>query len=106
MTIQLEIVDTNKCRLFHEDFYRQRLLCTYMGPGTEWLSHSNVNREFLGKGCNDDIVKDPSLINRANTFDVIIVKGAKYENGERSVVHRSPPIEHQGITRVVLKIDE
>ena len=106
MTIQLEIVDTNKCRLFHEDFYRQRLLCTYMGPGTEWLHHSNVHREALGKGCNDKIVKDSNAINRANTFDVIIIKGAKYKDGELSVVHRSPPIEHEKITRVVLKISE
>ena len=29
-----------------------------------------------GKGCNGKIVKDMSLINRANTFDVILLKGA------------------------------
>ena len=40
--VQILVVKTNKCRLFHEDFYRQRLLCTYLGPGTEWLDHSNV----------------------------------------------------------------
>ena len=106
MTIQLEIVHTNKCRLFHEDYYRQRLLCTYRGPGTEWLHHSNVNREALGKGCNEKIVKDFSAIKRANTFDVIIIKGASYEIGELSIVHRSPPIEAEKLTRVLLKIHE
>ena len=48
--LQLEIVTTDMCRLFHADYYRQRLLCTYLGPGTEWLDHSNVNRNALGKG--------------------------------------------------------
>ena len=104
--LQLLVVKTNKCRLFHEDFYRQRLLCTYLGPGTEWLDHSNVNRNELGKGCNGNIVKDMSLINRANTFDVILLKGARYGDHTQSVIHRSPPIEHAKSTRVLLKIDE
>ena len=106
MKVQLLVVKTNKCRLFHEDYYRQRLLCTYMGPGTEWLDHNNVNRNALGKGCNDKIVKDMSLINRANTFDVILLKGANYGEDTQGVVHRSPPIEHERSIRVLLKIDE
>ena len=73
--LQLEIVTTDMCRLFHADYYRQRLLCTYLGPGTEWLDHSNVNRHALGKGRNNNIVKDETAINRANTFDVLILKG-------------------------------
>ncbi|MEC8277240.1 MAG: DUF1826 domain-containing protein [Myxococcota bacterium] len=106
MKVQLLVVNTNKCRLFHEDFYRQRLLCTYMGPGTEWLDHNNVNRNALGKGCNDKIVKNMSLINRANTFDVILLKGANYSEDTQGIVHRSPPIEHERSIRVLLKIDE
>lgn len=106
MKIQIEIVKTNKCRIFHEDFYRRRLLCTYMGPGTEWLDHSNVNRSALGKGCNSNIVKDFTKINRAKEFEVVLLKGAKCGQGEISVVHRSPPIEKEKLTRVLLKIDE
>lgn len=106
MKVQIEIVKTNKCRLFHNDFYRQRLLCTYLGPGTEWLDHSNVNREALGKGCNENIVKDFSKINKAKEFEVLLLKGAKYDENELSIVHRSPPIEQDQITRILLKIDE
>ena len=98
-------VNSNMCRLFHEDYYRQRLLCTYLGPGTEWLDHNNVNRAGLGKGRNQNIVKDASKINRANTFDVILLKGARHESG-MGVVHRSPPVEHTGQIRILLKIDE
>ena len=105
--LQLEIVTTDMCRLFHADYYRQRLLCTYLGPGTEWLDHSNVNRHALGKGSNNNnIARDETAINRANTFDVLILKGKKYGEGELAVVHRSPPIMRHNKTRVLLKIDE
>ena len=104
--LQLEIVTTDMCRLFHVDHYRQRLLCTYLGPGTEWLDHSNVERSALGGGDNNRIVKDAKAINRANTFDVLFLRGKKYGEGELAVVHRSPPIVHQNKTRVLLKIDE
>ena len=103
--LQLEIVTTDMCRLFHADYYRQRLLCTYLGPGTEWLDHSNVHRHALGKGSNN-IARDETAINRANTFDVLILKGKKYGEGELAVVHRSPPIMRHNKTRVLLKIDE
>ena len=106
MKIQIEVVKTNKCRLFHQDCYRQRLLCTYVGPGTEWLDHENVNREALGKGQNENIVKDATKINRAKAFEVLLIKGSKYDEYETGVVHRSPPIEHERHTRVLLKIDE
>ena len=105
MKLQILPVNSNMCRLFHEDYYRQRLLCTYLGPGTEWLDHDNVNRAGLGRGRNENIVKDPSRINRANTFDVILLKGARSEDGF-GVVHRSPPVENTGQIRVLLKIDE
>ena len=104
--LQLEIITTDMCRLFHADYYRQRLLCTYLGPGTEWLDHSNVNRNALGKGRNNSIVKDETAIKRANTFDVLILKGQNFGEGELAVVHRSPPIIRHNKTRVLLKIDE
>ena len=106
MTIWIELVTTDMCRLFHVDNYRERLLCTYKGVGTEWLDHNNVNRKALGKGKNTAIVKDFLQINRAKPFDVILIKGAQYGNGEHSVVHRSPQIEGSNQTRVLLKIYE
>ena len=109
MRIQLELVRTNMCRLFHEDHYRQRMLCTYRGHGTEWLDESNVDRSGLGKGNNARIVKDFSKVNKATAFDVLLLKGSKHENAAGGVVHRSPPIEkekEEKRTRVLLKIDE
>ena len=104
--LQLEIVNHDMCRLFHQDYYRQRLICTFKGPGTEWLDHDNVNRAALGKGDNDAIVKDMGKVRRANTHDVLLLKGAKYGGGTPSVIHRSPPIAHHKGLRVLLKLDE
>lgn len=103
---QLEIVETDMCRLFHEDRMRQRLLCTYLGPGTEWLDHSNVKREGLRKGNNDNIVKDNSKVNNSKPFELLLLKGSLYDEGEEGVVHRSPPIEKDELVRVLFKIDE
>jgi hypothetical protein len=104
--LQIEIIKTDMCRLFHVDNNRQRLLCTYLGPGTEWLENANANRRGLGKGCNNGVVKDFDKINRAKNFSVLLLKGKKYAKSDVSVIHRSPPISGKGITRVLLKIDE
>ena len=104
--LQLEIVNHDMCRLFHQDYYRQRLICTLKGPGTERLDHDNVNRGALGKGDNGAIVKDMDKVHRANTHDVLLLKGARYGGGALSVIHRSPPIAHHNGLRVLLKLDE
>ena len=45
-------------------------------------------------------------VNRAKEFEVLIIKGAKYEGASRGVVHRSPSIVKDAKTRILLKIDE
>ena len=104
--MQIEVVDSDMCRYFHIDNYRQRLLCTYRGPGTEWLDPDNVNLDCLGKGCNNHIAKDMDKIYRAKTFEVLLIKGAKYDGKDKSIVHRSPPIKKDRLKRILLKIDE
>lgn len=104
--LQIEVIDSDMCRYFHVDKYRQRLLCTYKGPGTEWLDPSNVRLECLENGCKEHIVRDSDKIHRAGTFDVLLIKGSKYEGENKSVVHRSPPIAKNRIKRILLKIDE
>lgn len=75
--------------------------------------HSKANREFLiqdmgnlAKGCNNAIVIDSEKINQAETHQVLLLKGSKFDKKTLGVVHRSPPIEKEKIIRVILKIDE
>lgn len=104
--IQIDLISTNMCRLFHEDNMRQRLLCTYLGEGTEWLEESNLKREGLRKGCNKKIVRNFHKIKQAKTFEVILLKGSRYGKNTLSHIHRSPEIEKDKTKRVLLKIDE
>ncbi|MFN3637294.1 MAG: DUF1826 domain-containing protein [Chloroherpetonaceae bacterium] len=100
--LHLEIIRTDQCRKFHRDFYPLRLLCTYLGKGTEYLENDNVNRD--GE-TNDEIVCDWCKVKRLNAFEVAILKGEHGENVGKAIFHRSPPIEATNEFRVLLRID-
>ena len=104
--LQLEVVDSDKCRFFHEDKMRQRLLCTYLGPGTEWLDNSNVDRSGLCKGNNDKVVINYEKVNKAKPFEILLLRGALFDDSGLGDVHRSPPVEAEKKSRIVLKVDE
>lgn len=103
----LATVNNNMCRRFHTDINDLRMLCTYDGPGTLWLTEDNIERNALNsRGDNECIVLDGSNIQQAKTGAVVILKGAMYPaKGTNAVVHRSPTIEESGETRLLLRID-
>lgn len=109
MRVSFGAVNTDKCRKFHVDFVGLRLVLTYAGPGTEWLPNSAVDREALAHpldcpcDANKKIVRSDDEIRRAKAGDVVILKGGKFHGDpSRAAVHRSPPVEASGETRVVL----
>lgn len=103
----LATVNTNMCRRFHTDINDIRLLCTYTGPGTLWLSEDNINRSALDSfEDNASIVLDEKQIHQAKTGALVLLKGAVYpKDGTRAAVHRSPTIEESGEKRLLLRID-
>ena len=102
----LKIVCDDACRKFHTDRYDLRLLCTYVGSGTEWIEDRFVNRNSLEGGNNDSIIKDPSKIKTMKPFEVGILKGeASAANKGKGVVHRSPPIQQKNEKRLVFRLD-
>lgn len=111
--VRFDVVRTDSCRKFHQDYVALRLLVTYAGAGTEWVENPNVVRSELGRvdvpllEANTRIVPDPSTIKRAAVGDVLILKGASFSRNEHNgAVHRSPPIEQEaGHARLVLRID-
>jgi hypothetical protein len=102
------VVRGDQCRKFHVDRVRLRLITTYTGPGTEWIPESGVRRAALQspapcpESANRQIARDPRWVRRAGAGDVLVMKGAVA--GSPGVVHRSPPIEAQGLLRVVLVV--
>jgi len=105
-TLRLETTNKDGCRRFHVDRTRLRLLCTYHGPGTEWLANEQVDRSALNSGgLNNDMIRfgEPSQF---APFWVGILKGKMYPgNSARGLVHRSPQIEGSGQTRLLFSLD-
>lgn len=110
---RLSIVVDDACRKLHSDFVSIRLLCTYAGPGTEWVANEDVVRENLSRvdvdmeTANRSVLRHPNAVRRCAPGEVILLKGDAYDGNEgRGAVHRSPPIHDLGLRRLVLKIDE
>jgi hypothetical protein len=106
VTLRLETTVEDGCRRFHVDRTNLRLLCTYRGPGTEWLTDAQVDRAAQSSGApNESIIRtgEPSQF---EPFWVGILKGDTYPgNAGRGLVHRSPPIGGSGQTRVLFCLD-
>jgi hypothetical protein len=105
LRVQLATIDSCKCPRFHVDNVGVRLLCTYAGAGTEWISESSVDREHLRR-C--DAMHAPTraggTVEQLERFDVALMKGSAFEgNGRFGTVHRSPDVS--GAPRLVLTVD-
>lgn len=108
--LQLGVVTRNQCAKFHVDFIKMRLLCTYWGPGTEWVDNDVVDRGCLCHPSDPDdanarIVKNPRAVRRSEAGDVMVLKGESWPgNTNQGAVHRSPPVETSGARRLVLSL--
>ncbi len=91
LRLRLEVVTGDKCRRFHLDAVRCRLLCTYRGAGTEF-----------GEGRGD---ADPDPLRRLGRGEAAAFRGARWPGEPTAIVHRSPPIAGTGETRLLLVID-
>ncbi len=109
---RLEVVRRDACQRFHHDFVSLRMLCTYVGPGTLWLSRENVDTHALAvlggdpSAANLAIARDPKQVHETSPMDVLLLKGASYSGHTGiGVVHRSPAAGSLGLARLVLKLD-
>lgn len=106
VTLRLETTGDDGCRRFHVDRTRLRLLCTYRGPGTEWLSDAQVDRAAQASGAPNDGMVRFGAPSRFEPFWVGILKGDAYPgNAGHGLVHRSPAIAGTGQTRVLFCLD-
>ena len=104
--VRIETTIDDGCRRYHVDRSRLRLLSTYRGPGTEWLTNEQVDRHNLRSGApNEEIVRFGQP-NRMAPFWVGLFKGSLYPNmADSGLVHRSPPIDGTGQFRVRFCLD-
>ena len=63
------------CSRYHIDNVPMRLLVTYSGQGTEWLSNKIANRIAFEEGLpNEKIVRDYSKIQHIDTWNIAIFR--------------------------------
>lgn len=110
--LRLEVVGKAMCPRLHVDRVGIRLLCTYRGPGTEWVEDASVDRCFLGaaSGGKPDEASGLLLpgyrIEAIPPFAVALLKGSLWQgNGGRGIVHRSPAVAPSDAPRILLAMD-
>jgi hypothetical protein len=108
----LEVVGKAMCPRLHVDRVGVRLLCTYRGPGTEWVDDASVDRHFLGAASGGQPDETSGLLLAGHRVEVIppfavaLLKGSLWQgNDGRGIVHRSPGIAAEQAPRVLLAMD-
>jgi hypothetical protein len=111
--LRFTITQRALCPRFHTDGVGLRLICTWQGPGTEWLEHASVNRAYLGAGAGGSSDETSGLmlpgaqIYRMRPFEVGLFKGDAYPgNSGRGAVHRSPRADETAAWRVMATLDQ
>ena len=109
--LRLQVLDRAMCPRFHIDKLGCRLVSTYLGKGTQWLSNRDVDRTKLGKGnkgLSDDesgIICGSKIIQEVDKGDVVLLKGEGWFGNEGlGAVHRSPAVP-KGEKRLVVTMD-
>jgi hypothetical protein len=109
--IRLEVLAGAMCPRFHIDRTGIRLLCSYLGPGTEWLDAAFCNRKALTESYADTdafhqaLILHPQGIRQAPEQSLVLLKGSMWQgNQQAGIVHRSPQIAGAA-SRVLLALD-
>jgi hypothetical protein len=94
LDLRLEIVTGDACRKFHADYVTLRLISSYAGPGSQWLS--NADAAALAAAVPVEQLDVRCLL----AGEVALFKGRLLS--DTPIIHRSPPIAGTGSRRLVL----
>ena len=96
--IRLEIIEDDGCRRFHIDNVVMRLVTTYHGQGTQWVSPG------FAVAARDRQMSYKGPLNSLGTGDAAIFLGKK-SGANGLILHRSPPQTPNDPARLVAVID-
>ena len=92
LRLRFDVISHNACSRFHVDAMTARLICTYRGAGTQY---------GLANAAGD-----PETVHTVPTGAAIVLRGKRWPpEAKVDLVHRSPPIQGTGQTRLVLVLD-
>ncbi|MGF1543983.1 MAG: DUF1826 domain-containing protein [Parvularculaceae bacterium] len=96
--VRLETVADSGCRRFHFDNVAMRLVVTYRGAGTQWVSPA-----FAAAARAQQTGYD-GPINEIRTGDVALFRGRR-SNIAGMTLHRSPPLAKNAPARLIGVVD-
>jgi hypothetical protein len=107
--LRLTVLSHAMCPRFHVDRVPCRLITTYQGAATQWLSNPVLDRSKLGHGSGglpdnkSGLYTAKESIQQMSSGDIALLKGELWEGNEGSgIVHRSPNIKRP---RLLLTLD-
>ncbi|MBK1643733.1 hypothetical protein CKO25_03460 [Thiocapsa imhoffii] len=100
--LRVERLDRAMCPKWHVDRTGIRLLCTWRGPGTEWLDAAGIDHRAL-----PTMAGDSPASGRAAPFDLLLLKGTAWPGHaeQRGAIHRSPSVAPEACPRIILALD-
>lgn len=107
VAVKLETFAGSLCERFHVDQVPLRLICSYAGPGTEWLDNRDIDRAHLVPGGGQTGLLLPGAeIRRLERWAVGLMKGDRWPGNQgNGLVHRSPHVHDPASRRLLFKID-
>lgn len=110
--IRVDVTTQRTCPRFHVDNVQARLLCTYRGPGTEYLDRRYADCSRLGPGSgglpdeSSGLVRDAAGVHRMPALTIALLKGGRWPHaGSQGAIHRSPEMSPGAGPRVMVAID-
>jgi len=101
--LKLEVLNTTTCPKWHADYVTARMLCTYVGPGTQYIPNEAVQRKKLEAVVR---AQDSKHEVQVAAGDLLLLKGHGWPGFHgKGAVHRSPQILESQL-RLVLTIDD
>ena len=89
------------CPGWHVDRVGIRLVCTYQGPGTQWLDDQDVDRRDLRAGRLEE-----GAFLQAIKGEIVLLKGSLWQGNDAfGAVHRSPDLGSSTSLRTLITLD-
>ena len=109
--IRLSSLEKAMCPRFHVDHVPCRLISTYHGDSTEWISHEDLGRLKRGRGdwnladAQSNLFSSESGVRQLREGEVALLKGEGWVGNEGAgLVHRSPKLT-SSVRRLLMTLD-
>mmetsp|Transcript_2268 Transcript_2268/g.3150 ORF Transcript_2268/g.3150 Transcript_2268/m.3150 type:complete len:287 (-) Transcript_2268:415-1275(-) len=98
---RLVLSDQVPCPRLHVDKVHSRLICTYSGPGTEWLQNDDILWGNIQKykdeadhlKFNTMVMKENATVFSSQEGELLLLRGTKWAGfSKRPAVHKSPVV--------------